>query len=282
MHITFSKYHGAGNDFIFIDDRSKKFISSGDHKHDVIAFLCHRRYGVGADGLILISGDPSADFHMYYYNSDGQEGSLCGNGSRCAAAFAFHSLFPGKEHFRFMGADGLHQAVINDPHPHAPVISVSLNPAAPPKNISPDNYTVNTGSPHLVRFVKGLSSMEVTGPGREIRHSDQWGPAGINVNFVEETGKNTLSVRTYERGVENETLSCGTGVTAAAIAAWTHNRNDAPPNNFIINTRGGILNVSFRPPEKENDPFREVILTGPAQFVFRGEMDLDSLKLLHK
>ncbi len=278
MKLYFSKYHGAGNDFIIIDNRKKVFTPFADRAQSLIASLCHRRYGIGADGLILIEEDASADFMMHYFNSDGRKGSLCGNGSRCAAAFAFHTIFPGRQQIRFKAVDGMHEARVITPHHSRPLVSVTLNPVKYPVNLSPDNYFVNTGSPHLVRFVQNLGSVDVTNLGRKIRYAGEWIPEGINVNFVEERGDNTLSVRTYERGVEEETLSCGTGVTAAAIAAWSHHHKDSQYTDYKILTSGGKLEVSFHSPENHHETFSNILLKGPAQFVFRGELDMETLQ----
>jgi len=278
MKLFFSKYHGAGNDFIIIDNRKKVFAPLNDREQSLIASLCHRRYGIGADGLILIEKDASADFMMHYFNSDGRKGSLCGNGSRCAAAFAYHTIFPGRQQMRFNAVDGIHEALVITPHPSRPFVSVTLNPAKKPVNIAPDNYFVNTGSPHLVRFVRNLDSVDVVNLGRQIRHAREWAPEGINVNFVEDRGNNTLSVRTYERGVEDETLSCGTGVTAAAIAAWSHHHQDPQLTDYITLTSGGKLEVSFQSPDNHLDTFSNVRLKGPVQFVFSGELDIEALK----
>lgn len=278
MKFTFTKYHGTGNDFIIIDNRKKVFAPRADREQTMIALLCHRQYGVGADGLILIEEDAAEDYRMHYYNSDGKMGSLCGNGSRCAAAFASHFISPGKQQFRFRAVDGIHEATIINPHPLLPIVSVTLNPVKYPLKASPANYIVDTGSPHWVRFVSGLSGVDVVRLGRKIRHAKEWAPEGINVNFVEESGKNVLSVRTYERGVEEETLSCGTGVTAAAIAAWAHHDGGAARSTNEIHTPGGKLEVSFHSPENHHNNFYDINLKGPAQFVFKGEMYMETLQ----
>ena len=278
MELSFSKYHGTGNDFIIIDNRKKVFTPRTDQKQALIALICHRRYGAGADGLILIEGDASEDFQMHYYNSDGREGSLCGNGSRCAAAFAGHFIYPGKQQFSFRAVDGTHEARVTNPHHSRPVVSVTLNQVKQPVNVSPDNFFINTGSPHLVRFVRNLGSFDVVSLGRKIRYAGKWAPEGTNVNFVEDSGNNTLSVRTYERGVEDETLSCGTGVTAAAIAAWSHNNPGPDQTAYKIHTSGGKLEVSFQAPDHHRENFSNIRLKGPVQFVFRGDMDIGALQ----
>lgn len=278
MKFNFTKYHGTGNDFIIIDNRKKVFVPPAEQEKAMIALLCHRHYGVGADGLILIDEDAAEDFRMHYYNSDGKMGSLCGNGSRCAAAFASHFIFPGRQQFRFRAVDGIHEASLINPHPLRPIVSVTLNPVKYPLRVSPDNYIVDTGSPHWVRFVRELNKVDVISLGRKIRHAKEWAPGGINVNFVEESGKNVLSVRTYERGVEEETLSCGTGVTAAAIAAWAHHPGEVARSANEIHTPGGKLEVSFHSPDTQYNHFHNINLKGPAQFVFRGEMQMKTLQ----
>ncbi len=278
MQFNFFKYHGTGNDFIIIDNRKKEFDPPAGQEKAITSLICHRRYGAGADGLILIEEDASADFRMHYFNSDGKAGSLCGNGSRCAAAFAAHYLTPGKQQFRFMAVDGMHNAIVMDPNHTRPMVSVSLNQVEAPANISPDHFFVHTGSPHLVRFVQNLGSLDVSELGRKIRYAEEWAPEGLNVNFAEKRGKNTLSVRTYERGVEDETLSCGTGVTAAAIAAGFSDKQDNDHTEYNILTSGGELVVSFRMPDDHLPAFSNIRLKGPAQFVFRGVLDMATLK----
>ncbi len=280
MQLSFFKYHGTGNDFIIIDNRKKEFSPPSGQEQAIIAHICHRHYGVGADGLILIDEDPSEDFRMRYYNSDGKEGSLCGNGSRCAAAFAAHFITPGSKHFGFRAVDGVHNAIVMDPEHFRSIVSVSLNQVKAPVNVSADNFFVHTGSPHLVRFVHNLGNLDVAELGRKIRYNEEWAPEGVNVNFAEIRDNNTLAVRTYERGVEEETFSCGTGVTAAAIAAWAHDHQKNDHSNYSILTPGGKLNVSFRPPDDHLQDFSDIRLEGPAQFVFSGELDMATLEKL--
>jgi len=260
LQIEFHKYHGAGNDFILIHDPLSAFPAE---KHELVRHLCDRRFGIGADGLILIRKHPDLDFQMVYFNADGREGSMCGNGGRCAVAFA-HRMHLCKETTTFQAADGTHLAkVIRPDHIQLKMQSV--------KNIriQPDHYELDTGSPHYVTFVENLDELDVFGIGQKIRLSNAFRAEGINVDFVEHR-EDMLFVRTYERGVENETLSCGTGVVASALCASL--RDPGRKSEYHIRTRGGDLSVSFRM-ENEND-FRNIILEGPAEFVFKGSIEI--------
>ncbi|PID94095.1 MAG: diaminopimelate epimerase [Bacteroidetes bacterium] len=267
--IQFDKYHGAGNDFILINSQALRFSLSEEE----IALLCHRRFGIGADGLIMVSKSNRADFEMRYYNADGRISSMCGNGGRCVAAFAFEKGLAGKEQL-FEGPDGLHRAKITQQqgtqnHYHVMLHLRNINTIHQGHGYA----TLNTGSPHYVTFTHNLESMDVKSQGRKIRLSSQFAPQGINVNFVEEkSGK--LFVRTYERGVENETLACGTGVTAAAIA-WAEQRG-VTEGNIPILTKGGNMQVSFR---KEDSSYTDIILSGPAEKVFEGVITLKNPKI---
>ena len=271
MHFSFYKYHGTGNDFILIDNRSGNFQPPDNNRQAFIAHLCHRQLGIGADGLILLSQSQAADFRMTYFNSDGREGSLCGNGSRCLAAFAYQSGFVTDKHMTFEAADGRHKATILSQTGSLFQVKVELLPVSPPEKTEEDRYFVNTGSPHLVVFVDDLNNLDVVSEGRRLRHTPPWKNEGVNINFVSTETRNQLSVRTYERGVENETLSCGTGVTAAAIAAWVKDPGETS-THYHITTKGGLLEVSFSPAKKNQPHFANIYLTGPAQFVYKGEM----------
>jgi diaminopimelate epimerase len=255
--LTFHKYQATGNDFILIDNRDSSF------PDDLTAIpkLCDRRFGIGSDGIILINEHATADFDMVFYNPDTTQ-SLCGNGSRCAVRFA-HELGMIGDSCAFMAFDGMHQAVINSDG----TISLKMQNVQNVRSLE-DGMLVDTGSPHLIRFVQGIEEVDVFGRGREIRYSAPFKSEGVNVNFVEVSGENNIRVRTYERGVENETLSCGTGVTAAAIACGL--RQMTGPVD--ITTKGGSLRVAF-----ENDgsgTFTDVWLIGPAEHVFKGEIEL--------
>ena len=260
MILRFSKYHGTGNDFIIIDNRKKDF--SEDQK--LIHALCHRQFGIGADGLMVLSNHESFDFSMKYYNSDGNEGSMCGNGGRCIAAYYFNNI-SAKNVIQFEAYDGIHHAEINSYDKNITLVRLHLhNVEKVEKNNS--DFLLNTGSPHLVKFVESVDSIDVKITGREIRNHSQFAPDGVNVNFVE-FRDDKLYVRTYERGVEDETLSCGTGVTASAIAAsFLKEKSD-----FEIITRGGNLMVSF---QKESNSFKNIWLTGPASLVYSGEIEM--------
>jgi diaminopimelate epimerase len=257
--IEFYKYQGTGNDFVMIDDRGGQFDA---YDHDMIARLCHRRYGIGADGLILVRDHHDADFEMLYFNADGKPASLCGNGSRCVVQFA-RNLGIVSRHARFMTVEGVLTASIADGR-----VSVKM----PDVHIGRQDGTeffLNTGSPHHVCFVEqGLADMDVYGRGREIRYSSRYQPGGTNVNFVEKLDGGMLYVRTYERGVENETYSCGTGVTAAALVHALKG-GQSPVH---IKTPGGQLEVSFA--VVDENTFTDIYLTGPAVEVFRGVISL--------
>lgn len=259
MTYEFYKYHGTGNDFILISDPSSGF--PGENV-EFIRHVCERRFGIGADGLILIRRHPDLDFSMVYYNADGREGSMCGNGGRCAVAFAHRMGFCG-ESSTFMAADGTHVAKILSPD------SIQLKMRSVNNiRVLEDHYELNTGSPHYVSFVKAVEEVDVYGLGRKIRMSNAFRAEGINVNFVEqEPGR--IFVRTYERGVENETWSCGTGVVASALCAALRDPTD--PSGYQVRTRGGDLQVSFRQ-EGENG-FRNILLEGPAEFVYHGSIE---------
>ena len=250
--INFFKYQGTGNDFIMIDDRAAEF---DVHNLQLIEKLCHRRFGIGADGVILIREHPDFDFEMIYFNPDGSQ-SLCGNGSRCAVRFA-QKLGMIKDRCKFLAVDGPHEGSIVNGTIHIRMPDVG---GIQHKDQS---YFVDTGSPHHVEFVPGIAQWEVVEKGRKIRNS--YGPQGSNVNFVELAEK-YVHVRTYERGVEDETLSCGTGVTAVAMVL-AEKGHESP---ITINTSGGELQVAF---EYHQGGFTDVFLIGPAQEVFAGTFE---------
>lgn len=259
MKIHFCKYQGTGNDFIIIDNRITRLnLSIKDVK-----YLCDRRFGIGADGLMLLENHPVFDFNMTYFNADGNVSSMCGNGGRCLVAFAkLLKIFDTEVYF--MAIDGAHKAILNKNN----TISLQMQKVKNFQIIDKD-YFLNTGSPHYVTFRENIKDLDVYHAGKEIRNSEEFKKAGTNVDFVEfQNGK--LVVRTYERGVENETLSCGTGVTASAICASLY--SNSGKNSYDIITKGGELNVSFK--KQEDDTFEDIWLTGPATFVFKGEIDL--------
>ena len=248
---NFYKYQGTGNDFVMIDNRDGKFPVDQAY----IEHLCHRRFGVGSDGLILLENDPDYDFRMVYFNADGREGSMCGNGGRCTVRFAEDlGIFSGKT--TFIAVDGEHEATAD-----SETVSLKMGEVHSIDRHADYDF-MNTGSPHYVRFVQDIKSYEVVEEGKKIRYSEEWvKKGGTNVNFVEVLDHETIYVRTYERGVEDETYSCGTGVTASALSAHM-NHGMASPIKVI--TKGGNLQVSF------DDDFKNLYLTGPAVRVFEG------------
>lgn len=259
MELKFDKYQGTGNDFVMIDNRSGAFPKSTK----LIEKLCDRRFGIGGDGLILLENDSTTDFKMVYYNSDGNESSMCGNGGRCLVAFAKKLQIFDTE-TTFIAVDGLHFAKINDDK----TVSLQMKNVAEIK-IETDYVFMNTGSPHHVQMVDDIRNFKVKEVGAQIRYSDLYGNAGSNVNFVAQNNSDTFTVRTYERGVEDETLSCGTGVTAVAIAMYVTGKTKSKEVN--LNVEGGSLQVKF---QGEKDNFTDVFLIGPATFVFSGIVEI--------
>lgn len=257
MKIKFYKYEGTGNDFIIIDNRQTNLL----FKVNRIKKLCDRRYGIGADGLILMENDLETDFKMVYFNSDGNQSSMCGNGARCIVAFA-QKINLITDQTTFLANDGLHQAFIFENG----IISLGMNDV---DQVKMDNdYTfLDTGSPHHIVMVEDLDFLDVKKNGAKIRFSSLYGSAGSNVNFVKQLAANHFRIRTYERGVEDETYSCGTGATATAIAM---NALGKTKSNYIkIDVEGGNLEVSF---DKEKLLYTNVFLKGPATFVYQGEI----------
>ncbi len=264
MIVHFSKYQGTGNDFIMIDGRDH---DRAQFHTKLIHQLCDRRFGIGSDGLIILEeGDPS-NLRMRYYNADGNEGTMCGNGGRCFIAFAHHLKLSEAE-TTFEGIDGMHEATLLSDGD----IRLKLKDVYGVEKMD-EGYLLDTGSPHFVKFVTLLDQIDVTGEGQEIRHQKRFGSGGVNVNFCE-TGASPdqISVRTFERGVEAETYSCGTGVSAAAICSYLHHKSDI--FTYQVHTLGGELKVSFQ--ALENGHFTEVYLTGPAQRVYEGSIEIKS------
>lgn len=260
MTYTFYKYQGTGNDFIIIDNRDMRF---NRKDNALVAKLCDRRFGIGADGLILLQNKQGYDFEMVYYNSDGNESSMCGNGGRCIVAFA-HKLGLLNEKARFTAIDGEHEAILKGDQISLKMADVNEIE----KNA--DFYFLSTGSPHYVKFVKDIEHYNVFEEGKKVRYNKRFKEKGTNVNFIEKQN-NSLFVRTYERGVEGETYSCGTGVTAAALIAALTGTSTAA-ENCAIKTLGGKLNVHFK--RKSENSFDNIWLEGPATFVFKGEIEL--------
>lgn len=257
-NLHFSKYQGTGNDFVMIDNRDLSFPKENTK---LVAFLCDRRFGIGGDGLILIENDAETDFKMVYYNSDGNESTMCGNGGRCLVAFA-KQLNMISDTCSFMAIDGLHHAKISDEIISLQMIDVyevSVN----------DNFTfLNTGSPHHIEIVEDVKNCDIYNKGKEIRYSELYAPGGTNVNFVEKISDDYFKVRTYERGVEDETFSCGTGATAVAIAMFENKITDK--KSIQIEVPGGMLAVSFD--KNEAGIYENVILSGPAKMVFESDI----------
>ena len=259
MNFTFYKYQGTGNDFVIIDNRNLNFPKNNTK---LVNLLCDRRFGIGADGLMLLENDNSSDFKMIYFNSDGSESTMCGNGGRCLTAFA-KKLGIITSETTFIAIDGLHHATITEEN----IVSLQMIDVEEVK-IEPNYVFLNTGSPHHVQFVDNLKDFDVKTEGSKIRYSDLYGKAGSNINFVEQISEIEFSIRTYERGVEDETLSCGTGATAVAIAM--HKLGKTNNSTVTINVEGGTLQVKF---EAENGIYKNVHLVGPATFVFEGEIN---------
>lgn len=259
MQLNFSKYHGAGNDFILVDNREGGIQLTKEQ----VAFLCNRHLGIGADGLMLLETAAGYDFRMVYYNSDGGESTMCGNGGRCITAFAKKLGIIGNT-TSFVAIDGPHEAF----YTAGGLISLHMQNVNGIK-IHEGYCMLDTGSPHYIKWVTDVQNTDVVHQGRAIRNEERFQPKGINVNFVQVITDNSLWIRTYERGVEDETLSCGTGVTAGAIAATG---NETGSFEITVQTPGGKLQVSFikNTPASAND----VILTGPAMFVFEGSIAL--------
>ena len=254
--IEFFKYQGTGNDFVIIDNRDLQF----PKEKGIIEQFCDRRFGIGGDGLILLENDPAADFKMVYYNSDGNESTMCGNGGRCLVAFA-HFLDMFEDQTTFTAIDGLHEAKINNG-----IIKLKMIDVDSIKNID-GNFELNTGSPHYVTFVQMLKDYKVFENGNKIRNSASYCQEGINVNFVEEISADEIFIRTYERGVEDETFSCGTGATASALVFL----KDKNQPSVKVKVLGGNLKVYT---EQDGDSFKNIWLEGPAKQVFKGKISL--------
>ena len=259
MQLKFYKYQGTGNDFVIVDN----FQGNVDLSNEQIAHICDRKFGIGADGLMLLEKSNKYDFEMKYYNADGNLGSMCGNGGRCIVKFA-HDINLIDEHAMFLAVDGIHEASIDKDG----IVSLEMNDVDALIKIDNSTCELNTGSPHYVSFVNDVSALDVFKSGREIRYNDAYSKDGINVNFVAIDGEH-LKIRTYERGVENETLSCGTGVTAAAIAAF--NLGLIKSKLVTVKAMGGNLTVAF---ECNEDKFTNVVLSGPANKAFEGTIEL--------
>lgn len=260
MHIDFFKYQGTGNDFVILDNRKGKYSNLTTSQ---IQFICGRRFGIGADGLMLLNNHTAYDFEMKYYNADGRESSMCGNGGRCLVKFA-QDMGIMRSNYKFLAIDGEHEASINMDG----IISLKM------KDVTSIEYhrghfILDTGSPHYVEIMTNLLDFDVVTKGREIRYSPEFEKEGINVNFVEQDDEpDKIIVRTYERGVEDETLSCGTGITAAALVC---HHNDNGFNRVEVKTPGGHLSVEY---DRIQDHYKNIWLNGPAEKVFDGTIEI--------
>lgn len=257
MNLQFYKYQGTGNDFIIFDNRDESFRAEDLN----IPKLCDRRFGIGADGVIVIENHSTLDFHMIYFNADGTK-SFCGNGSRCAVVFAqFLGIITSAA--TFLSTDGVHQADILS----TGEVKLKMHDVEGIKNLG-HAYELNTGSPHYVTYHADLENLDIVPVAKAIRYNDPYTESGINVNFIH-SSDNRINIRTYERGVEAETLSCGTGVTASALVH--HVQSEGKDGNFetLINSRGGALSVHFA---YLKGRFTDIYLQGPATFVFEGEV----------
>jgi diaminopimelate epimerase len=260
MKIEFYKYQGTGNDFIIMDNRKNQIPELSTKQ---VNTLCDRRFGIGADGLLLLTTAIGYDFGMKYYNADGNEGSMCGNGGRCLIKFA-ETMGIHKNMYHFLAADGEHEG------------EIELNGMVRLKmrnvdkvEVHSNHYILNTGSPHYIKSVSDITEMDVKNSGHSIRYSKEFADEGINVNFVQSLDDDAIYVRTYERGVEDETLSCGTGVTASALIS-AHNDNGF--NRVEVTTPGGNLSVEY---DKLGDErFENIWLSGPVEFVYKGEITI--------
>jgi diaminopimelate epimerase len=264
MKVDFYKYQGTGNDFIMIDNRELRFPAADT---ELIARLCHRRFGIGADGLILLQNHPQHGIEMVYFNSDGRPSSMCGNGGRCFAAFA-KQLGLAEEKMHFLAVDGPHDATIDGEG----IVSLKMQDV---KDISPraTAYVLNTGSPHFVLFQEGIDDINFVKLAKAIRHNAEFDREGINVNFVEDKGPDAIKMRTFERGVEDETYSCGTGVVAASLVHYyAHSDKGEADRTVAVKTVGGNLKVKFHYAPETG--FSDVWLIGPAERVFEGDLEL--------
>ena len=263
MQICFSKYQGTGNDFILIDNRDRSFPSENI---SLVEKMCDRRFGIGCDGLMLLENEEGFDFKMRYFNSDGREGSMCGNGGRCIVAFAW-KLGIIKDKVHFIAVDGEHFADVSHDDKQL-IVKLQMQDVLEIEN-GDDFYFLNTGSPHYTKFIERHANFDTVTNGKAIRYNDRFKDEGTNVNFISGAG-NHIQVSTYERGVEDETYSCGTGVVASCISAKLQFK--PKDNHFYVKTKGGNLEVGFD--HKGDQQFENIWLKGPATFVFDGKLDI--------
>jgi diaminopimelate epimerase len=254
--MNFFKYQGTGNDFVILDNRNWSYTALTTER---VRLLCDRRFGIGADGLMLLNPHTGYDFEMKYYNADGRQSTMCGNGGRCLVKFA-HDMGIVKKEYHFLAVDGPHLARIDENG----VVSLKMKDVARIGDYHGDSV-LDTGSPHYVKLVSDVMELDVFRKGMDIRYNSDFAREGINVNFVEQKNPAEIIVRTYERGVEDETLSCGTGVTASALACYT---NETGPNEIKVVTKGGMLTVRYD--RTANNTYENIWLSGPAAKVFQG------------
>lgn len=253
----FFKYQGTGNDFIIADNRS------GALKELPVERLCDRKFGIGADGLILLENEEGYDFKMVYYNSDGRESSMCGNGGRCLVNFANY-LGIVQDQCIFLAVDGPHRAELSPSE-----VALEMKDVSSIQRLL-DDYTLDTGSPHYVRFVEDVNTDGFVQEAREVRNQPDYHEEGINVNFVSPQ-EDVLHMRTFERGVEDETLSCGTGVTAVALTYSAHLQEKTGTHTRQVQTQGGNLRVKYT--KNEDGSFTNIWLIGPTKQVFSGKIN---------
>lgn len=272
MSISFYKFQGTGNDFVIIDDRNLQFPASTA----LIARICNRRFGVGADGLILLQpAKGEGQFHMQYFNSDGNESSMCGNGGRCIAAF-YALLHPQVNHVVFSAIDGMHEARVAQQSAHLYQVDLQMGDVHAIVNDANDAeaLVLNTGSPHYVKFAPDLLNQpSINASAQAVRYNETYKQLGINVNFVAQEGENHIRIRTYERGVEDETLSCGTGATAAALATAYKSKFINGSHQMQVDVQGGKLRILFQF-HAQTGMFTDIWLCGPATVVYTGMLDL--------
>jgi diaminopimelate epimerase len=260
MELTFHKYQGTGNDFVILDNRDGRY---NGLTNDQVRFVCDRRFGIGADGLMMLNTAEGYDFEMKYYNADGRPSSMCGNGGRCLVKFAYNIGIK-KNKYDFIAVDGPHEAEIDDDG----TVSLKMKDVDGIKGYHGD-FILDTGSPHYVKMIEDVMKYDVFRHGKDIRNSNDFAKEGINVNFVQHKDDDEIIVRTYERGVEDETLSCGTGVTASALVCY---HNERGFNDVTVHTRGGRITVEYD--RVDDDAYRNIWLCGPAEKVFEGTLEL--------
>lgn len=260
MKISFDKYQGCGNDFIIINNLSNTFPNTSN---DLIKNLCDRNFGIGSDGLILINESKKEPFEMVYYNADGNLSSMCGNGGRCAIHFCYQKNII-KKKSNFLAFDGIHNGEIFDDY-----IKISMQNVEGYELINDDIF-IDSGSPHLVKILKNISDIDILRTSRDIQKSEEFKSEGVNVNYVKFVDYETVQIRTYERGVEDETLSCGTGAVAAALSFSILSNSDL--EKVSVKTQGGDLFVEFK---NDNNNFYDIYLSGKVKKVFSGEIDYE-------